>query len=336
MEISEKKYCGKIQNKQHNKVLNPKFSALVDLINDAEAISKYLPKNPNDSITTKDSTDPTTSKEPNYFFDDNGSGIEPIEITGKDDEDEDGKKKILKIIVNKYSQLISETERGVRQLIRETERGVRQNCGLILILLDILKDCEVIVGNDYEESYGIIEKICNMYRKSSIYQHQQNLDDDADGEDEETLHENIAVRRGLISADNTLNRYLLVNNNSSNSEAAVPSRLQSSDSSMSDVDDFDTQLSNQSKERMNHCSLIKIQKDMNNGHSLSKIALTKKKKWLYSLSKIVPTEKKKWPQKPCVLCRKKYGVRKDTRYICNLCNTALCKEPCFSEYHCNK
>jgi hypothetical protein len=310
MEISEKKYCGKMQNKRHNKILNPKFSALVDLINDAEAISKYLPKNPIDSITTKDSTDPTTSKEPNYFFDDNGSGIEPIEITGKDDEDEDGKKKILKIIVNKYSQLIS-----------ETERGVRQNRGILLILLDILKDCEVIAGNDYEESYGIIEKICNMYRKSSIYQHQQNLDDDADREDEETVHENIAVRRGLISADNTLNRYLLVNNNSSNSEASVPSRLQSSDSSMSDVDDFDTQLSNQSKERMNHCSLIKIQKDMNNGHSLSKIA---------------PTEKKKWSQKPCVLCRKKYGVRKDTRYICNLCNTALCKEPCFSEYNCNK
>ena len=62
------------------------------------------------------------------------------------------------------------------------------------------------------------------------------------------------------------------------------------------------------------------QKDMNNGHSLSKIT---------------PTGKKKWPQKPCVLCRK-YGVRNDTRYICNLCNTALCKEPCFSEYHCNK
>ena len=55
----------------------------------------------------------------------------------------------------------------------------------------------------------------------------------------------------------------------------------------------------------------------------------------HSLSKITPTGKKKWPQKPCVLCRK-YGVRNDTRYICNLCNIALCKEPCFSEYHCNK
>ena len=59
-------------------------------------------------------------------------------------------------------------------------------------------------------------------------------------------------------------------------------------------------------------------KDMNSGHILSKIP---------------PTERKKWAQKPCVLCRK-YGVRNDTRYICILCNAALCKVPCFSEYHC--
>ena len=50
------------------------------------------------------------------------------------------------------------------------------------------------------------------------------------------------------------------------------------------------------------------------------------------LSQIPPTEKKKWPQKPCILCRK-YGVRRDTRYYCKLCNAALCKEPCFREYH---
>ena len=53
------------------------------------------------------------------------------------------------------------------------------------------------------------------------------------------------------------------------------------------------------------------------------------------LSQIPPTERKKWPQKECVCCRK-YGVRRDTRYICSLCNAALCKEPCFSEYHCSK
>ena len=61
-------------------------------------------------------------------------------------------------------------------------------------------------------------------------------------------------------------------------------------------------------------------KDMNSDHTLSKIP---------------PTERKKWPQKSCVLCRK-YGARNDTRYICILCNAALCKEPCFSDYHCSK
>ena len=50
------------------------------------------------------------------------------------------------------------------------------------------------------------------------------------------------------------------------------------------------------------------------------------------LSQIPPTEKKKWPQKPCILCRR-YGVRHDTRYYCKDCNAALCKEPCFREYH---
>ena len=50
------------------------------------------------------------------------------------------------------------------------------------------------------------------------------------------------------------------------------------------------------------------------------------------ISQIPPTEKKKWPQKPCIICRR-YGVRHDTRYYCKFCNTALCKEPCFREYH---
>ena len=55
----------------------------------------------------------------------------------------------------------------------------------------------------------------------------------------------------------------------------------------------------------------------------------------HSLSQIPPTERKKWPQKPCVYCRK-YGTRRDTRYTCSLCNVALCKIPCFNDYHsCN-
>ena len=49
-------------------------------------------------------------------------------------------------------------------------------------------------------------------------------------------------------------------------------------------------------------------------------------------TQIPATEKKKWPQKPCVLCRK-CGTRRDTRYFCSSCDIALCKSPCFSEYH---
>ena len=45
----------------------------------------------------------------------------------------------------------------------------------------------------------------------------------------------------------------------------------------------------------------------------------------------IPSTKKKWPQKPCVQCRKN-KVRRDTRYICPPCNTALCKD-CFPKYH---
>ena len=64
--------------------------------------------------------------------------------------------------------------------------------------------------------------------------------------------------------------------------------------------------------------------------------LLKDKKEDHSLIKIPPTKRKKYAQKVCVHCRYKYGVWNDTRYICTLCDIALCKEPCFAEYHCNK
>ena len=60
------------------------------------------------------------------------------------------------------------------------------------------------------------------------------------------------------------------------------------------------------------------------------------KKEDHSLIKIPPTKRRKYSQKACVHCRQKYGIRNDTRYICTLCNVALCQEPCFSDYHCNK
>ena len=54
--------------------------------------------------------------------------------------------------------------------------------------------------------------------------------------------------------------------------------------------------------------------------------------WQHFPSQIPSTDKKKYPQKPCVTCRR-HGVRHDTRYYCNFCNVALCKDPCFREYH---
>ena len=109
----------------------------------------------------------------------------------------------------------------------------------------------------------------------------------------------------------------LINNNTKDS--STPPKLQCLDSSMSychdendtstksDVDDFDTHLNTLLNEKKNH-----------------------------SLIKIPPTKKKRYPQSIFVRCRQNLDVRNDTRYICMRCNVALCKEPCFSEYHCNK
>ena len=63
--------------------------------------------------------------------------------------DEDDSKEI-KIIINKISQLF-----------QESKRGAKQNRGKLMILLDLLKDCEAIDDNHYEELYDDIENICN-------------------------------------------------------------------------------------------------------------------------------------------------------------------------------
>ena len=108
----------------------------------------------------------------------------------------------------------------------------------------------------------------------------------------------------------------LINNNTDDSPISASTKPQSSDSSMrdwdeeneelakSDTDDSNTQLSKSLREKKDH-----------------------------SLIKIPPTKRKRYPQKMCVHCRKQYGVRNDTRHICTVCDVALCKEPCFAEYH---
>ena len=64
--------------------------------------------------------------------------------------------------------------------------------------------------------------------------------------------------------------------------------------------------------------------------------LLKDKKEDHFLIKIPSTKRRKYSQKACVHCRQMYGIRNDTRYTCTLCNVALCQEPCFANYHCNK
>ena len=108
----------------------------------------------------------------------------------------------------------------------------------------------------------------------------------------------------------------LINNNTDDLAISASAKQQSLNSSMpdcgeenedlmkSDIDDSDTQLSKLLREKKDH-----------------------------SLVKIPPTKRKKYPQKICVHCRKQYGVRNDTRHICTVCDVALCKEPCFVEYH---
>ena len=56
----------------------------------------------------------------------------------------------------------------------------------------------------------------------------------------------------------------------------------------------------------------------------------------HSIIKIPATKRKRYPQKSCVYCRQNHGVRNDTRYICTFCDVALCKKPCFAEYHFRK
>lgn len=47
---------------------------------------------------------------------------------------------------------------------------------------------------------------------------------------------------------------------------------------------------------------------------------------------IPSTDKKEKPQRRCVVCSAK-GLRKDTRYQCDVCELSLCVVPCFRDYH---
>ena len=95
-----------------------------------------------------------------------------------------------------------------------------------------------------------------------------------------------------------------------------PTKLQRFDSSMSDLQENDIHSITNSNDPDSHKDERFSEQSTN-----------------HQLTLIRPTEGKKWPQKKCVYCRRKYGLRNDTKFICMQCNVALCKEPCFADFH---
>ena len=113
----------------------------------------------------------------------------------------------------------------------------------------------------------------------------------------------------------------LINNNPD--DTSIPTKLQRLESSIPDWEENSVSSLTESQPSItNHDS-------RNNNERMSEKSLN------HHLSLITPTEGKRWPQKKCVYCRRKYGIRNDTRYFCMECKLALCKEPCFSDYHCD-
>ena len=170
--------------------------------------------------------------------------------------------------------------------------------------------------NPESDEESSIETISN-FTEDGLLNNTEKQDDDEDvlkeKSDEETYPAGVKRKYSPSVID------FLINNNTDNSSIPPTTKKQCLASSTSDcnekndalakydVDDFDTQLSKLLDEKKDH-----------------------------SLIKIPPTKRKKYPQKICVRCRRDYGVRNHTRHICTICDVALCKGPCFVEYHCNK
>ena len=156
---------------------------------------------------------------------------------------------------------------------------------------------------------SVMETISNSSKESTVDRNEEIIVNDKelkDKSDEVTQAAGVKCKYSPSFID------FLINNNIDDSVIPTPTKQQCFDSSMSDtheknddsiksgIDDFDTQLSK------------------------------------HSIIKIPATKRKRYPQKSCVYCRQNHGVRNDTRYICTFCDVALCKKPCFAEYHFRK
>ena len=219
---------------------------------------------------------------------------------------------------------------GGAGLNRYNGRGIYQNIGRKVLLSGLRKvkkdEAEIADLDEKIEGKGIdvvdssnsdeSTKVDSDEKSSmkSVHNDEESIQNDEESNeksDEETEASGVKRKYSPSVID------FLINNNTKDS--STPPKLQCLDSSMSychdendtstksDVDDFDTHLNTLLNEKKNH-----------------------------SLIKIPPTKKKRYPQRICIHCRRNLGVRNDTRYICTLCEVALCKQPCFAEYHCNK
>ena len=181
------------------------------------------------------------------------------------------------------------------------------------------ESCTETISNFTEEEPAIDDKESNVGNdEESVSNDKVSIEDDEDSSekvDEVTPTADLKRKYPPSIVD------FLINNNTDDSTIPVPTKLQCLDSSASDCQE-------------NYVpSIAEPQPYLSNHDSRNEERLSKKSTTNHQVSLIRPTERKKWPQKKCVYCRRNYGLRNDTRYICMQCNVALCKEPCFADYH---
>ena len=155
--------------------------------------------------------------------------------------------------------------------------------------------------NRESDEESSIETISNFTEDEPTNDDESNMDDKEDdvNENDENESDEVNLKRKFDEEAGVKQKYppsivdYFINNNADDSAIPIPTKLQ--------------------------C--------LQNGE------MSDEKSKKHQLCLIHPTVRKKWPQKKCVICRRNYGLRKDTRYRCMQCDVPLCKEPCFAEYH---
>ena len=163
---------------------------------------------------------------------------------------------------------------------------------------------------------SVMETISNSSKESTVDRNEEMIADDKelkDKSDEEIQAAGVKCKYSPSYID------FLINNNIDDSVIPTPTKQQCFDSSMSNTHE------------KNDDSIEKNDDSIKSGIDDFDTQQSK-----HSIIKIPTTKRKRYPQKSCVYCRQNHGVRNDTRYICTFCDVALCKKPCFAEYHLEK